>query len=455
MSEMKYIRPGESDSPADLALQRALDTFLSALAADGRPVAASRVRDGDSMYVVTRCMVLRRPVREDERNFGPGLVHPATDSKEVGLLNVPGFTMSRLIGPDLVELPGVPREHDALLPVTSTPLGEPGIWLLEYGHGNCAKFMTSIPSDGLSGLRSGLYTAPSWLLEGLGDNLSGIGAWAGVAAGGGDLMLMLSGDTMSAVVAPSKLHLDSGIDSVRMPDESVLMLDGWSEEHKAWSGLVRSGLDEMKSRGNPLRKVSRRKLQGLETAKAEDSHESKESKEKETESMTYELNSDDKSIHDAAVEAVGVSLADLAAARKQDTDTKAETPAPEPPPPVPESAPEPATEPAPEPEPEAVTPSEPETTAEPAAAPVAQPRQKRQSAPQAGVQLAKVTEWLARPVPAFSPADLQAGVDEMRQLRDLIIVASRRMTNLSVEAFKVSKSSVDKVAAIQAVMGDK
>ena len=428
MSEMKYIRPGESDSPADLALQRALDTFLSALAADGRPVAASRVRDGDSMYVVTRCMVLRRPVREDERNFGPGLVHPATDSKEVGLLNVPGFTMSRLIGPDLVELPGVPREHDALLPVTSTPLGEPGIWLLEYGHGNCAKFMTSIPSAGLSGMRSGLYTAPSWLLEGLGDGVPGIGAWAGVAAGGGDLMLMLSGDTMSAVVAPSKLQMDSGIDSVRMPDESVLMLDGWSEEHKAWSGLVRSGLDEMKARGNPLRKVSRRKLQGLETAKAEDSHESKETKEKETERMTYELNSDDKSIHDAAVEAVGVSLADLAAARKQDTDTKAETPAPEP-----------ATEPAPEPEPEAVTPSEPETTAEPAAAPVAQPRQKRQSAPQAGVQLAKVTEWLARPVPAFSPADLQAGVDEMRQLRDLIIVASRRMNNLTAEAIKVSK----------------
>ena len=162
--------------------------------------------------------------------------------------------------------------------------------------------------------------------------------------------------------------------------------------------------------------------------------------------MTYELNSDDKSIHDAAVEAVGVSLADLAAARKQDTDTKAETPAPEP-----QAAPEAA----PEPEPEATTPSEPETTAEPAAAPAAQPRPKRQSAPQAGVQLAKVTEWLARPVPAFSPADLQAGVDEMRQLRDLIIVASRRMTNLSVEAFKVSKSSVDKVAAIQAVMGDK
>ena len=446
MSEMKYIRPGESDSPADLALQRALDTFLSALAADGRPVAASRVRDGDSMYVVTRCMVLRRPVREDERNFGPGLVHPATDSKEVGLLNVPGFTMSRLIGPDLVELPGVPREHDALLPVTSTPLGEPGIWLLEYVHGNCAKFMTSIPSAGLSRLRSGLYTAPSWLLEGLGDSLTGIGAWVGVSAGGGDLMLMLSGDTMSAVVAPSKLQMDSGIASVRMPDESVLMLDGWSEEHKAWSGLVRSGLDEMKARGNPLRKVSRRKLQGLETAKAEDSHESKETKEKETESMTYELNSDDKSIHDAAVEAVGVSLADLAAARKQDTDTKAETPAPEP-----QAAPE-AT---PEPEQEAVTPSEPETTAEPAAAPAAQPRPKRQSAPQAGVQLAKVTEWLARPVPAFSPADLQAGVDEMRQLRDLIIVASRRMTNLSVEAFKVSKSSVDKVAAIQAVMGDK
>ena len=328
MSETKYIRPGESDSPADLALQRALDTFLSALAADGRPVAASRVRDGDSMYVVTRCMVLRRPVREDERNFGPGLVHPATDSKEVGLLNVPGFTMSRLIGPDLVELPGVPREHDALLPVTSTPLGEPGIWLLEYGHGNCAKFMTSIPSAGLSGLRSGLYTAPPWLLEGLGDGVSGIRAWAAVAAGGGDIMLMLLGDAMSAVVAPSKLQLDSGIDSVRMPDESVLMLDGWSEEHKAWSGLVRSGLDEMKSRGNPLRKVSRRKLQGLEPAKAEDSHESRESKEKETESMTYELNSDDKSIHDAAVEAVGVSLADLAAARKQDTDTKAETPAP-------------------------------------------------------------------------------------------------------------------------------
>ena len=446
MSEMKYIRPGESDSPADLALQRALDTFLSALSADGRPVAASRVRDGDSMYVVTRCMVLRRPVREDERNFGPGLVHPATDSKEVGLLNVPGFTMSRLIGPDLVELPGVPREHDALLPVTSTPLGEPGIWLLEYGHGNCAKFMTSIPSAGLSGLRSGLYTAPSWLLEGLGDSLSGIGAWAGVAAGGGDLMLMLSGDTMSAVVAPSKLQLDSGIDSVRMPDESVLMLDGWSEEHKAWSGLARSGLDEMKARGNPLRKVSRRKLQGLETAKAEDSHESKESKEKETESMTYELNSDDKSIHDAAVEAVGVSLADLAAARKKDTDTKSETPAPEP-----QAAPEVA----PEPETEVATPSEPETTAEPAAAPAVQPRPKRQSSPQAGVQLAKVTEWLARPVPAFSPADLQAGVDEMRQLRDLIIVASRRMTNLSVEAFKVSKSSVDKVAAIQAVMGDK
>ena len=450
MSEMKYIRPGESDSPADLALQRALDTFLSALAADGRPLAASRVRDGDSVYVVTRCMVLRRPAREDERNFGPGLVHPATDSKEVGLLNVPGFTMSRLIGPDLVELPGVPREHDALLPVTSTPLGEPGIWLLEYGHGNCAKFKTSIPSSGLSGLRSGMYTAPSWLLEGLGDSLSGIGAWVGVAAGGGDLMLMLSGDTMSAVVAPSKLQMDSGIDSVRMPDESVLMLDGWSEEHKAWSGLVRSGLDEMKSRGNPLRKVSRRKLQGLETAKAEDSHENTETKEKETESMTYELNSDDKSIHDAAVEAVGVSLADLAAARKQDTDTKAETPAPEP-----QAAPEAAPEPESTSEPEANPASEPETTAEPAAAPAVQPRPKRQSAPQAGVQLAKVTEWLARPVPAFSPADLQAGVDEMRQLRDLIIVASRRMTNLSVEAFKVSKSSVDKVAAIQAVMGDK
>ena len=164
--------------------------------------------------------------------------------------------------------------------------------------------------------------------------------------------------------------------------------------------------------------------------------------------MTYELNSDDKSIHDAAVEAVGVSLADLAAARKQDTDTKAETPAPEP-----QAAPEAAPE--PEPEPEVATPSEPETTAEPVAAPAVQPRPKRQSAPQAGVQLAKVTEWLARPVPAFSPADLQAGVDEMRQLRDLIIVASRRMTNLSVEAFKVSKSSVDKVAAIQAVMGDK
>ena len=167
--------------------------------------------------------------------------------------------------------------------------------------------------------------------------------------------------------------------------------------------------------------------------------------------MTYELNSDDKSIHDAAVEAVGVSLADLAAARKQDTDTKEETPAPESQP-APEAAPEPEST----PEPEADPASEPATTAEPAAAPAAQPtRSKRQSAPQAGVQLAKVTEWLARPVPAFSPADLQAGVDEMRQLRDLIIVASRRVTNLSVEAFKVSKSSVDKVAAIQAVMGDK
>ena len=169
--------------------------------------------------------------------------------------------------------------------------------------------------------------------------------------------------------------------------------------------------------------------------------------------MTYELNSDDKSIHDAAVEAVGVSLADLAAARKQDTDIKAETPAP-----ASQAAPEPqeAPEAVPEPEQEAAPTSEPEATAEPTAAPAVQPtRPKRQSAPQAGVQLAKVTEWLARPVPAFSPADLQAGVDEMRQLRDLIIVASRRMTNLSVEAFKVSKSSVDKVAAIQAVMGDK
>lgn len=455
MEELKYIRAAEGDSPRDLALQRALDRFLAVMEDCGRPVAASRVRDGDDMYVVTKGVVLRRPVRADERAFGPGIVHPATDSSAVGLLNVPRFTMSRLISGGLVTLPGVPGPHELLLPVLAPPLGDPGVWRLNEGHGGTAEYVDRVPSDGLEGLCSGLYASPWWLNEALGADAEGMLTQLGVTGGGSVLMLMLSGDTMSAVVATRQLNLSDGIASVRMPDGCILTLDGWSEDLKAWSGLVRTGADEMRMRGNPLRKVSRRQLQRPvpETDGRLAVDESKDNETvKEKESMTYELASDDKSIEDAAIEAVGVSLADLPAQREElPAETQeSETGSPadvveDAPDTVDTAAQEPVQEPAPEEQPSQEEPHEETSTAQP------KPRKRPSSGAQ--ISLPAVTEWLTRPLPQFDATSLQDGIDEIRQLRELVIAASRRMTNISSEAFRVSKTAVDKVAAIQAVMG--
>lgn len=79
-------------------------------------------------------------------------------------------------------------------------------------------------------------------------------------------------------------------------------------------------------------------------------------------------------------------------------------------------------------------------------------RQVRKATSAPGKDGGEMLAWLQRPIVAEDTDDTEAVMAELRTLRDMQIAISRRAANLSLEALKKSKSAVEAVAAISALM---
>lgn len=127
-----------------------------------------------------------------------------------------------------------------------------------------------------------------------------------------------------------------------------------------------------------------------------------------------------------------------------------------PPPPAPETkpAPEPAPapEPTPAPQPQATAPAQ---EADEPTADAAEVKRKRAPKGPAGGLLndyTKTMELLSTPLPSVTAGDNERAIEEIRQLRDMSILVSRRIANIAIDCIKAGGASAEKLSAIIAAI---
>ena len=97
----------------------------------------------------------------------------------------------------------------------------------------------------------------------------------------------------------------------------------------------------------------------------------------------------------------------------------------------------------------------PEQTSQPAVEqPKEQKRQRRRKEPsKVGFDFTEVLEYTSSPVDDIQVEDIEKAEAEMRNLRDLMIAASRRMANIALKITETSKDAVVSMAKVQELIG--
>lgn len=86
--------------------------------------------------------------------------------------------------------------------------------------------------------------------------------------------------------------------------------------------------------------------------------------------------------------------------------------------------------------------------------PKEQKRQRRRKEPsKVGFDFTEVLEYTSSPVDDIRAEDIEKAETEMRNLRDLMIAASRRMANISLKITETSKDAVISMAKVQELLG--
>lgn len=86
--------------------------------------------------------------------------------------------------------------------------------------------------------------------------------------------------------------------------------------------------------------------------------------------------------------------------------------------------------------------------------PKEQKRQRRRKEPsKVGFDFTEVLEYTSSPVDDIQAEDIEKAEAEMRNLRDLMIAASRRMANIALKITETSKDAVISMAKVQELLG--
>lgn len=86
--------------------------------------------------------------------------------------------------------------------------------------------------------------------------------------------------------------------------------------------------------------------------------------------------------------------------------------------------------------------------------PKEQKRQRRRKEPsKVGFDFTEVLEYTSSPVDDIQAEDIEKAETEMRNLRDLMIAASRRMANIALKITETSKDAVISMAKVQELLG--
>lgn len=403
---------------------QALENMLMALLEASDETAfssAAKIRMEDTLYLVTRACILSRPAKGEEKNLPAYVSLPVNDDPGLNILAVKNpeiFKTEKLLIPQYLDMsiaPELMSLNNVILPVKHTELNKPGLWVLGLSGGSSnATYLKSMDASELMlSVPMRPYNIPAWMLECLKevDNpLVTYRAQFSRTVTGDTPVMLLTGEESTLVVTLSARKDKSSLKTITMPDGAKLIPDAWQDDTQSWKELIRKPGDKMRTLGNPLRRTVKQEPPKPEPVKEEPE---KETPKQEQETKTMEQ----------------IKVEDAAKAFANINSVNAAELASEEPKPVQE-----------------------EQTAAPDQE--ATPKRKRQKPhPTDVVDLKSITDKLNAPVPEMSLDDIDKAIEDIRQLRDLSMVISRRMANISIEMHKATQSSLTTLNAVQKLLG--
>ena len=256
------------------------------------------------------------------------------------------------------------------------------------------------------------------------------------------IVLMLRTETSMVYVTTSHMNEPNSLDSVFDPASGITYCgDGWEDKSRAYKNLVKKkGTKKVKGLANPLigaRKAKTAPLPPPETPVEE----------QPAEGIPMGPQADANAAAQAASTQVPAMPAASLAVEVPDTDEEVNKAMEQ----ASAATESPVQEPAPQEEPVKEEPVQ-ETKQEDPAQPRKPPRRRKEPA-KVGFDFTNVMEYIGAPVDEIKAEDIEKAETEMRNLRDLMISAARRMANISLKITESSKDAVISMAKVQELLG--
>jgi hypothetical protein len=269
------------------------------------------------------------------------------------------------------------------------------------------------------------------------------------------IVLMLRSETSMVYVTTSHMNEPNSLDSVFDPASGITYCgDGWDDKSRSYKNLVKKkGTKKVKGLANPLIGARSAKAAPLPSPKAT-------VEAQPAESIPMGPKADANAAAQAA-ETKAVPAVPAAALAVEVPDTDAEvnkameqaSAAPEPAVQGSVAVPQEATaqETAPQEEPVKEEPVQEPKQEDPAQ--LRKPSRRRKEPAKVGYDFTTVMEYIGAPVDEIKAEDIEKAETEMRNLRDLMIAAARRMANISLKITESSKDAVISMAKVQELLG--
>lgn len=270
------------------------------------------------------------------------------------------------------------------------------------------------------------------------------------------IVLMLRTETSMVYVTTSHMNEPNSLDSVFDPASGITYCgDGWDDKSKAYKNLVKKkGTKKVKGLANPLIGARKAKTAPLPPPATP-------VEEQPAEGIPMGPKADANAAAQAAASnPVPAVPAAVLAVEVPDTDEEVNkameqaSAAPEPPvqEPAPQQDPAPAVQ--------ETTPQEEPVKEEPVQEPKQEdqtqprkPTRRRKEPAKVGFDFTNIMEYIGAPVDEIKAEDIEKAETEMRNLRDLMIAAARRMANISLKITESSKDAVISMAKVQELLG--
>jgi len=378
----------------------------------------SQYKDEYGIWRISRTCVYFGPLGQANASIPTGKLVPYKTHKPLTMSDPNRVKPEIMLGSEFVPVKLEDVKDTYLLPVAASPVSsvEEGVWVLRRVDGNTYEYDHTIPKSlGLNLTKMNLrpFSIPQGILSSCETELKGgfAAAQPGLmkSAMGGFAVLMLTYETEMLYTTTDACDAADTL-TVIMPDGTTLEGDGLTQKG-IFKRLLKRSKKKMKGLGNPVeKKPTKAELAAEKPAEAP--------------------------VEPVAAPATAAPVV--------------------PPPPAPkiEPAPEPAPvpEPTPAPQPQATAPAQ--EADEPAIDATEVKRKRAPKGPAGGLlnDYTKTMELLSTPLPSVTAGDNERAIEEIRQLRDMSILVSRRIANIAIDCIKAGSTSAEKLSAIIAAI---